>query len=266
MLAIVIALDLVAAPLAKAQAALRPAPLQRDTTVHRLALDPTHIQAATFTYRVALTRDTVTSPIGDQRFVVTLLDYAGTPALMLARDGMEGVSATSDSLIVRRSDLRALHWTVVHGLARVAAEFTADSIFGAMSSPLGKQNVVMANPPDVLVNAMDVDAVLASLPLANGWRDSASVLVVDAGGAASAPATLAVEGEERVTVPAGDFDCWIVSLETERGSERVWVTKQGQIVVRAEQVLPDLAGAVITRVLVQSDTPALMPASAKLPH
>jgi hypothetical protein len=67
-------------------------------------------------------------------------------------------------------------------------------------------------------------------------------------------------------VPAGDFDCWIVSLETERGSERVWVTKQGQIVVRAEQVLPDLAGAVITRVLVQSDTPALMPASAKLPH
>ena len=113
---------------------------------------------------------------------------------------------------------------------------------------------------------MDVDAVLASLPLANGWRDSASVLVVDAGGAATAPATLAVEGEERVTVPAGDFDCWIVSLETERGSERVWVTKQGQIVVRAEQVLPDLAGAVITRVLVQSDTPALMPASVKLPH
>ena len=89
---------------------------------------------------------------------------------------------------------------------------------------------------------------------------------MDAGGTAVAPATLAVEGEEHVTVPAGEYDCWIVSLETERASERIWVAKQGQVVVRAEQILPDLEGALMTRVLVQSDNPALMPVSAKLPH
>ena len=185
---------------------------------------------------------------------------------MLARDGQQGVTTISDSLVVRRADLRPLHWTTALGVARLAAEFTADTVFGAMTSPLGKQNLIFATRPDMLVNTMEVDAVLASLPLTTGWRDSATVLVVDAGGTATAPATIDVEGEEHVVVPAGEYDCWIVSLETERGNERLWVTKQGQVVVRSEQVLPQLGGATLQRVLVQTDNPALVPASARLPH
>ena len=260
-----LALSAMALPIAYANAQSSPpvASQHVDSTAHRLALDATRLQ---FAYRVTLTRDSVTSPIGDQRFVVTALDYAGTPALMFARDGMQGVAAASDSLVVRRDDLRPLHWITTHGAARVAAEFTPDSIFGALTSPLGKQNVVLPNRGDVLVNTMAVDAVLASLPLATAWQDSASLLVIDAGGAALTAATLAVEGEEHVSVPAGEFDCWIVALETERGSERLWVTKQGQIVVRSEQVLPELGGATLARVLVQSDSPALAPTSARLPH
>jgi hypothetical protein len=158
-----------------------------------------------------------------------------------------------------------LHWIATHGLARVAAEFTPDSIFGAMSSPLGKENVVLPNRADVLVNMMAVDAVVSSLPLTAAWRDSASLLVIDAGGSTLTPATLAVDGEEHVSVPAGEFDCWVVSVEAERASERLWVTKQGQVVVRSEQVLPGL-GATLVRALAQSDNPALTPTSARLPH
>lgn len=242
------------------------APRQSDTLTHRLAVDATHIQPAQFLYRLSLQRDSAITPLGDQRFVITTLDYAGTPALLLARDGMQGVAATSDSLVVRRDDLRPLHWVDVHGAASVAAEFTADSIFGAMTSPLGKQNVLLPNRGDILVNTMAVDAVVSSLPLAAAWRDSATLLVVDARGGVLTPATLAVEGEEQVTVPAGDFDCWIVSVESERGAERVWVSKQGQVVVRAEQILPQLGGATLARVLVQNDSSALIPSSARLPH
>ena len=238
---------------------------QRDTVTHRLGVDATHIQPAQFLYRLTLQRDSTTTPLGDQRFVITTLDYAGTPALLLARDGMQGVAVTGDSLVVRRDDLRPLHWIDVHGLARVAAEFTADSMFGAMTSPLGKQNVVLPNRGDLLVNTMAVDAVVSSLPLAAAWRDSATLLVIDAGGGVLTPATLAVEGEEHVTVPAGDFDCWVVSVEGERGAERVWVSKQSRVVVRAEQVLPQLGGATLARVLVQSDS-SMTPSSAKLPH
>jgi hypothetical protein len=42
----------------------------------------------------------------------------------------------------------------------------------------------------------------------------------------------------------------------------LWVTKQGQIVVRSEQVLPEL-GATLVRALAQSDNPALMPTSSR---
>jgi hypothetical protein len=234
-----------------------------DSLVHRLPIDSTHLQPGRFVYRSVLIRDSSTTVLGDQEFVVSAMDYAGTPAWLLARVGPQGVTTTSDSLVVRRSDLRPLHWTTTLGAARLAAEFTPDTVFGAMTSPLGKQNLVFPNRPDLLVNTMGVDAVLGALPLAAGWRDSATVLVVDAGGTAMAPVSLDVEGEEHVSVPAGEYDCWVVSLETERGSERLWLTKQGQLVVRAEQVLPQLGGAVLQRVLAQGDSVAS--ASARLP-
>jgi hypothetical protein len=90
-------------------------------------------------------------------------------------------------------------------------------------------------------------------------------MVVDVGGSAMAPATLAVEGEEHVAVPTGEYDCWVVSLETERGSERLWVAKQGQLVVRAEQVLPQLGGATLQRTLVQMDSVPAPPDSTRVP-
>jgi len=237
-----------------------PAPATHsDTLTHRLAAEGARLQPAQFTYRLSLTHDSVSSPIGDQHFVVTVIDYAGTPALMLTREGMQGVSFATDSLVVRRDDLRPLHWISIHGAARVAAEFTHDSVFGAMTSPLGKQNIVLPSRGDLLVNTMAVDEMLASLPLAAAWRDSASLIVVDGGGAVVTPATLAVEGEEHVSVPAGEFDCWIISIEAERASERLWVTKQGQVVVRAEQPLPDL-GSTLVRTLIMTDNPALQSA------
>lgn len=242
------------------------APPRADTTRHVLGVDPSRVQPAQFLYRLSMTRDTAVSSLGDQHFRISELVYAGTPALLFAREGTEGVAVTNDSLVVRRDDLRPLHWIAAHGVARVAAEFTPDSIFGAMSSPLGKQNIVLPNRADLLVNVMAVDAVISSLPLAAAWRDSAAVLLLDSGGSVIVPVTLAVEGEEHVTVPSGDYDCWIVSIESERGSERLWVTKQGQIVVRAEQVLPELGGATLTRSLVQTDSPALPAVSVRQPQ
>lgn len=254
-----------------AQAATAPVPpVHVDTLVHRLPIDSTRLQPAHLLYRSVLLRDSSTTPIGDQQFAISAMDYAGTPAWLLARQGAQGVAMTTDSLVVRRSDLRPLHWTTTLGAARLAAEFTPDTVFGAMSSPLGKQNLIFPNRPDLLVNPMAVDAVIASLPLAPGWSDSANVLVVDPGGTAIAPAHITVEGEEHLAVPAGEYDCWVVSLETERGAERLWVAKQGQLVVRAEQILPQLGGATLQRTLVQTDTATATavptPASARLPR
>ena len=220
-----------------------------DSIGHRLAIDATRLKPVRLLYRATLVRDSVTLFGGDVQVDVTEVQYAGAPAWLLAQSGSHGTSTSTDSLIVARADLRPLHWSSVQGAARLAAEFTPDTVFGAMSSPLGRQNIVLGNRPDLLPSAMSVDAVLTALPLSAGWRDSAHVLVVDAGGASIAPAALAVDSAEHIVVPAGEYDCWVVSLETERGSSRYWVSKDGLLVVRTEQILPQLGGAILSREL-----------------
>src|SRR5690242_16992065 len=145
-------------PRSSAAQAAAPAvvPAHVGVLVHRLPVDSTRLQPGHLVYRAVLVRDTATTVIGDQEFVISALDYAGTPAWMLARQGQQGVSPTTDSLVVRRSDLRPLHWASSLGPARLAAEFTPDTVFGAMTSPLGKQTLILPNRPDLLVNTMGV--------------------------------------------------------------------------------------------------------------
>jgi hypothetical protein len=223
--------------------------LRADSVRRRLPIDASRLRPTRVHYRAAVTQDSTALFTGDVQFEVAEMQYTGAPALLLVQTGMLGTTTMSDSLVVSRADLRPLHWSAAQGVARLAAEFTPDTIFGAMSSPLGRQNIVIANRADLLVSAAAVDAVLTSLPLSLGWRDSVHVLVVDAGGATTAPATIAVDAEERVVVPAGEYDCWVVSLETERGSARYWVSKEQPLIVRSEQILPQIGGAVLTREL-----------------
>lgn len=248
---------------ASAQASPVPAP-RVDTVAHRLAADGSRLRAMVLTYRSLLTRDSVASFVGEVQIKISETQYAGAPAWLLTQNGTRGTGAASDSLVVTRADLRPLHWIASLGPARLAAEFRADTVFGAMSSPLGRQNIVLGNRADLLVNSAAVDALLATVSLDGGWRDSARVLVVDAGGSTTAAATMAVDGEEHVSVPAGEFDCWIVSLETERGSERLWVSKQDPTVVRSEQILPQLGGAVLERALIRVE-PIVSPAAPPPP-
>jgi hypothetical protein len=234
---------------ARAQAATATANLHVERLAHRLTLDTARLHPARLTYRTSLVKDSVSSFNGETQVVIGETQYAGAPAWLLTQSGMRGVAVASDSLVVSRADLRPLHWTAAQGVARLAIEFTRDTIFGVMSSPLGRQNIVLANRTDLLVNAASVDLVLAALPLDTGWKDSATVLVVDAGGSATTPVTLAVDGEEHASVPAGEYDCWVVSLESERGSARYWVSKDARLIVRSEQLLPQLGEAVLIREL-----------------
>ena len=240
-------LALLGAPLHAQAASL--VTVRADSVRHRLPIDATRLRPTRLHYRAAVTKDSTTQFTGEVQFDVVETQYAGALALLLVETGTHGTTAMSDSLVVSRADLRPLHWSAAQGVARLAAEFTPDTIFGAMSSPLGRQNIVIGNRADLLVSGAAVDAVLASLPLSSGWRDSVHVLVVDAGGATTAPATIAVDAEERVVVPAGEYDCWVVSLETERGSARYWVSKEQPLIVRSEQILPQIAGAILTREL-----------------
>jgi hypothetical protein len=88
-----------------------------------------------------------------------------------------------------------------------------------------------------------LETVLRLLPLQLAYEDSANVVSVTLGSNASLPTRFAVIGEDRVRVPAGTFDCWVVSVRADAGRSLYWVTKRDPIVVRAALDVPSVGGA-----------------------
>jgi hypothetical protein len=83
-------------------------------------------------------------------------------------------------------------------------------------------------------------ALMPVLPLQRGWRGSIYQVSFIANGAGRriAPIDLRVRGTDRVTVPAGAFDCWRVEVEahlwnTER--ETFWVSRENGWLIKKEQ-------------------------------
>jgi hypothetical protein len=171
----------------------------------------------------------------------------------LTENGLRAGAVVAESLWITRDSLKPQHWSAMLGPARLSAEFARDTIYSAIAEPIGRRSLVAPSAPKLLVSEAMSDVVMTSLPLDSTFADSVAILAIDVGAMAAPPARIAVQGEERLVVPAGTYDAWIVSLESERGAVRLWVTKGSpQIVLRTEQVLPALGGAVLRRDLLRA--------------
>lgn len=74
---------------------------------------------------------------------------------------------------------------------------------------------------------------LMAAPLNRDWRGNASLLgwaVVP--NDLFAPITMRIEGEERITVPAGTFDCWRVAMSFGGRHHTFWARKSDGLGVR----------------------------------
>ena len=222
-----------------------------DTSAHHLTLDGTRLHPGRWLYLLTLTTDTVTRPLGTLEHVLAEGTHGGVPSWVFSAEGARAGETVAESLWVTRDSMRTQRWMSVNGPSRLSAEFARDTMYAVVSAPTGRKSIVTYTRPDVLVNEPMTDAVLGLLPIVTGYRDSVEVLVVDLGGCASAPARLTTEGEERLTVPAGTFDALVVTLEAERGATRFWIDKDTRVVLRSEQTLPELGGAVLRRDLVR---------------
>jgi len=179
--------------------------------------------------------------------------HGGLSSWVFTTLGTRGGVAVAESLWVDRADMHPQHWASIMGPSHLSAEFTRDSLYAAVNTPRGRRSIVAPARSDVLVNEAMTDAALGVLPLAVGYADSVQVLVVDIGACASAPARLTMEGEEHLIVPAGSFDALVVTLEAERGGARYWLDKATHMVLRSEQTLPELGGAVLRRELLRAN-------------
>lgn len=228
-------------------------------------VDATSLRPTRFSYDVTLTRDGMAQPLGAQTITFIGATYAGSPSWLIleARDG-GGVPAL-DSIVATRDRLAPLHWGASMGQSRLAAEFTRDSIYGATSSPLGRKSLVGPAPRGVIASEGMLDGLLQVTPIEVGWTADATLLVADLTGTRLIAGRLTAEREEDVTVPAGTFQTWVVSLRTGNGEKWLWVSKEHRIVVKSSQALSQLGGAVLDRALTRVDDLTLLPVPPAVP-
>jgi hypothetical protein len=233
-----------------------------DVSSPQLRVDATALRPARYSYDLSVTRDGLTEPLGTQTIAYADATYAGTPSWLIleARSGA-GISGL-DSLVASRDALAPLHWGASTGLARLAAEFTRDTLYGATSSPLGKRSLVAPAPRGVIASEGMLDGLMQLAPIGDRWSADATLLVADLTGTRLVAARLTVEREEEVTVPAGTFPSWVVSLRTDSAEKWLWVSKDERMVVKSSQTLPQFNGAILERVLTRVDDLRVVPAPA----
>jgi hypothetical protein len=208
------------------------------------------------TYLATLQSGKDVRSLGERTVQLTKSTYAGLSAWEIVETRGAGAGATVDSLIVDYLTLAPFHWGVTQPMpsggstapiaARITAEFRADTMIGAMSSPAGRRSLIAALQPGAYVNAAHFEVALRGLPIAApNWRDSTWLMVSGLGRATSIPAAMQVTGEESLLTTAGTFDCWIVTLTTDSAATRYWVSKADRIVVQSTQVVPE-TGAILS--------------------
>lgn len=216
---------------------------QTDTTSHRPRLDVAALRAGSFVYETSLERDASTTPVGTRTVSVSQSPIAGSPAwLLLETRSGDGIPA-ADSLYTDPATLRPIHWSSTIGQAKLAAEFQGDTLYAGASAPPGRRSIIAAVPAGTIASSAMLETVLRLLPLQQAWEDSTTTLSLSLSGLVIYPTRLAVIGEDRVHVGAGDFDCWVVSVHTDVSRGLFWVTKSDPIVVRSTLDVPTLGGA-----------------------
>jgi hypothetical protein len=206
------------------------------------------VRPATYVYQLSLVRNGVSTPLGQRTVEVSEANSGGVPGWLIAERRTGSAVVTTDSLWVDRVDLSPKRWAATIDRAQLAVAFTPDSAFGAVQSYRGRASFAAAVPNGALLTGGMVERVIELLPLRDGYRAAASLLLFDLATPRALDAEILVERSERTRVGASDVDCWVVILRAGVLEERLWVTRDAPRVVRTEQATQ---GGVISAVIAQ---------------
>ena len=221
------------------------APAQDSVSVrHRLVFDTSRAQPFHRAYDISVRGHDSVVVIGQQEIAADTTTYANAPAWLVV-ESRTGVVPAADSLYLA-ADLRPVHWSSTLGAARLSLEFVGDSIYGATSAPMGRQNVVVRGASDLLVSQSMLQTLLPLLPLDSAWRDSVTVFAIDAYASATEPAELAVIGQEDLAVDSlAHRSAWVVALRSTSRQVLLWVDKENRATLRVEQAIAPHTGTLL---------------------
>ena len=215
-------------------------------------------------------RDTARKEIGRMNGVISVArtESAGTPSWLVTSHNEGALRGkrffTLDSVAIARNDLHLLRHTVRerpysrYNEIRIEQIFRGDSILGSMHAtganvppaarPIARR--ISSVPKPYILDPL-APIILGTVDLRSGWTGSASILgwtVRDDD--VFIPIDLRVAGEETISVPAGRFDCWRLTIRFGNQSITSWARKSDGVGVRS--IERDAAG-VMREVVLRSE-------------
>jgi hypothetical protein len=115
----------------------------------------------------------------------------------------------------------------------VSYKVEGGKVVGELKLPNGTVPLALDVPGGVLLgDGPGMANVVAALPLAEGY--AATLQTVNFQTQKIVPVTIKVMGNERVDVPAGSFDAFKVSVESEAAHGTLWVAKDSHAPVKSQ--------------------------------
>lgn len=196
-----------------------------------------------------LTGEGTPQRIGFRTVSLTDTTYDGTPAwLVIDARQMQTVSY-AESLYVARADLRPLYRIEHTPDGQIVSQFAADSIRTVFDDDSGHVAVAMPSAPGALPTLYLIEGLLAASSLGQGWAATAPLTVIDKHKSGVVTLALRTVGQEKLDVPDGLFDAWVVSLTLANGEETFWVRKSDGVVLREQAPVAGMAGAKVEQLL-----------------
>jgi hypothetical protein len=193
----------------------------------------------TYEFSVVADSDVVGTP---ERGSTTIAraTFGGRPAWRVTDQWFGHPTDIAETTYVDRGSLHPFARTAHNvGTSHFVVEqrFVGDSLLGTMRTTTRSRSLARKLPPTGVVGPWLVGegmpvALLQAVTLHPHWRGSA--VVVGWGGVRSDltyPIEFIVDGEEHVTVPAGSFDCWRLTLLQGAHRQFIWIRKSDQLTV-----------------------------------
>lgn len=182
--------------------------------------------------------------------------YEGKDVWLLAESRKVNTVELAESLYVAKGTLEPVHRVVHTADVDITTHYTRDSILTSFEGDSGGGvHVAIANERGLIGNIYWLEPMLASLPLAPGWKGSATTVFVGPHDQGHVVLDMWVTGQDSLLVPDGTFDCWTLTLQVGETQEHLWVRKSDKLLLKMDTPVAGIAAAKVELLLAAGQTP-----------
>ncbi|MHB1050378.1 MAG: S9 family peptidase [Bacteroidota bacterium] len=212
--------------------------------------NPALLKTGTFSYDTKIVMRGNEMNVSIKRIVASM-DDGGKKIIRVTEEMSGAMGSGTDVVDYDAATLLPIRRNVVQGPAKLSFTFSPTSVEGKME--MGAQTMPVNAKLDgpVLSDASSSDAMIATLPFAEGYSASVRKFAAMSGKAKDYHVTY--RGTEKVTLGTGAVDAFkieIVPAESDGSSTVMWISTADRVVVKSESTLPAaMGGGTMTSVL-----------------